>query len=152
MGLLMILVFIGGCAGSTSGGAKLDRIIFLFKHIRNELYRCIHLNAVLPVRLNGRVLPPQLVNKVVVFVCLYMLTIIIGGLIMTAFGLDVKDALLSGLMCISNASPDFGLTSFGEDYSVLADGCKWVLAWTMLIGRLEVFTIIIIFTPSFWRK
>lgn len=152
VGLLMILVFIGGCAGSTSGGAKLDRIIFLFKHIHNELYRCIHPNAVLPVRLNGRVLPPQLVNKVVVFVCLYMLTIIIGGLIMTIFGLNVKDALLSSLMCISNASPNFGLTSFGEEYSVLAEGCKWVLAWIMLIGRLEVFTIVIVFTPSFWHK
>lgn len=152
MGLLMILIFVGGCAGSTSGGAKLDRIIFLFKHIRNELYRCIHPNAVLPVRLNGRVLPPQLINKVVVFICLYILTIIVGSLIMTASGLNIKDALLSGLMCISNAAPDFGLTSFGDNYSVLTDGCKWVLAWTMLIGRLEVFTIIIIFTPAFWRK
>ena len=81
-----------------------------------------------------------------------MLTIIIGGLIMTIFGLNVKDALLSSLMCISNASPNFGLTSFGEEYSVLADGCKWVLAWIMLIGRLEVFTIVIVFTPSFWHK
>ena len=152
VGLLMILVFIGGCAGSTSGGAKLDRVIYLFKHIRNELYRCVHPNAILPVRLNGRVLQPNLLNKVIVFICLYILTIVAGSLLMTAFGLDIKDALLSGLMCISNAAPDFGITAFGSDYGVLADGCKWVLAWTMLVGRLEIFTVIIIFTPAFWHK
>lgn len=152
LGLLMILVFIGGCAGSTSGGAKLDRMIFLFKHIRNELYRCIHPNAVLPVRMNGKVLPPQLINKVIVFICLYVLTIIVGSMLMTAFGINVKDAMLAGLMCISNAAPDLGITSFGADYGLLTDGCKWVLAWMMLIGRLEIFTVIIIFTPAFWRK
>lgn len=145
MGLLFAMIFIGGCAGSTSGGSKLDRAIFVAKHCINELNRCVRPNAVFSVKMNGRVQPPALVNKVVAFMCIYVSIIIISGVLLMAFGISEEDAFFTTLCCVSNSG-------FGVDVANSGAAVKWLLSAVMLIGRLEIFTILILFTPSFWKK
>ncbi len=152
MTMLLVLVFIGGCSGSTTGGVKLDRIIFLAKYCKNELYRCIHPNSVQSVRINGKIQSPSVVQKVAVFFCMFVALLIGGVWIMTLTGMTPGDSFISGLVCVSNSALDMGYTSFGSNFAGLPCVAKWVLAAMMLIGRLELFTVLILFTPAFWRK
>ena len=152
LALLFMLMFFGACAGSTSGGAKIDRLIYLFKNTRNELYRCLHPSAIMSVRVNGKVVPTDIVNKVIAFLCLYVMIIMIGGIVLTAFQIPLVDAFFSSFSCISNTGLGSGVTGYGENYVAIPDVGKWVLSLLMLIGRLELFTVLILFTPGFWRK
>lgn len=152
LALLFALMFFGACAGSTSGGAKIDRMIYLLKNCRNELYRCIHPSAILSVRVNGKVIPTDLVNKVIAFLCLYVMIILFGGIVLTALNIPLIDAFFSSFSCISNTGLGAGVTGYGAGYEGIPDIAKWVLALLMLIGRLELFTVLILFTPGFWRK
>ena len=145
MGLLFTMIFIGGCAGSTSGGSKLDRAIFIAKHCRNELNRCVRPNSVLSVKINGRVQPAGLVNKVVAFMFLYIFIIIASGVLLMLCGIGEESAFFTTLCCVSNSG-------FGVDVATADNSVKWLLSAVMLIGRLEIFTILILFTPSFWKK
>ena len=152
LALMFVMMFSGACAGSTSGGAKLDRILILIKNCRNEVYRCIHPNAIMSVRMNGSVVNPDLVNKVVVFLCIYMLLVVTGGLILASFEVPLVDAFFSAFSCVCNTGLGSGITGYGASYAALPDAAKWILSILMLIGRLEIFTILVLFTPTFWRK
>ncbi len=148
----ILLLFVGGCSGSTTGGVKLDRILFIAKYCKNELYRCVHPNSVSSVRINGRVQPPALVQKVAVYFCLFIALLAFGTWLMALSGMSTGDSFISGLVCISNSALDTGHSSFGSDFSLIPSAAKWVLSALMLIGRLELFTVLILFTPAFWRK
>ncbi len=150
--MIMVLVFIGGCSGSTTGGVKLDRILFLAKYCKNELYRCIHPNAVMSVRVNGRVQQSGTVQKVMVFFCIFVGMLIFGIWIMSLSGMAPADSFVAGLTCSSNSALEVGYTSFGSNFANIPTAAKWTLSAMMLIGRLELFTVLILFTPSFWRK
>lgn len=150
--IVFLLMFFGGCAGSTSGGAKIDRLLYLSKNLRNELHRCIHPNAIMSVRINGKVVAPELVNKVIAFLCLYVLLIMFGGILLTAFGIPLVDAFFSAFSCISNTGLGAGVTGYGSSYDIIPNVGKWVLSFLMLVGRLELFTVLILFTRSFWKK
>lgn len=152
LALMFVLMFTGACAGSTSGGAKIDRILFLIKNTRNELYRCVHPNAVTNVRINGKVVPGDIVSKVIAFLCIYVMVIMVGGIVLTAFGLPLVDAFFSAFSCVSNTGFGAGVTGYGGSFDMVPDVGKWVLSLLMLIGRLELFTVLILFTPGFWRK
>lgn len=152
LSLMFIMMFSGACAGSTSGGAKIDRLLYLFKNCRNEIYRCIHPNSVLSVRINGKVVSPDLVNKVIAFLCIYMLLIVVGGLILSALEVPLVDSFFSAFSCVSNTGLGAGITGYGSSYEILPDAGKWVLSLLMLIGRLEIFTVLLLFTGAFWRK
>lgn len=152
LALLFVLMFFGACAGSTSGGAKIDRLIYLLKNTRNELYRCLHPSAIMSVRVNGKVVPTDIVNKVIAFLCIYVMIIMIGGIVLTAFNIPLVDAFFSSFSCISNTGLGSGVTGYGENYVAIPAVGKWVLSFLMLIGRLELFTVLILFTPGFWRK
>lgn len=152
LAISFILMFFGGCAGSTSGGAKIDRLLFLLKDIRNELYKSLHPNDVMNVRLNGRIVPSHIVAKVIIFLCLYVMTFTVGGIILTGCGLPVVDAFFSAFSCLSNIGLGAGFTGYGGDYNLIPDLGKWLLSLLMLIGRLELFTVLILFSPGFWRK
>ena len=152
LSLVFILMLFGACAGSTSGGAKIDRLLFLIKNCRNELYRCIYPHAVMSVRVNGKVVGGDVVNKVIAFLCIYMLLIAAGGTILAAMGVPIIDAFFSAFSCISNTGLGAGITGFGGSYDMLPDAAKWVLSFLMLTGRLEIFTVLLLFAPSFWRK
>lgn len=148
----IVLMFFGACAGSTSGGAKIDRALLMWKNFRNELYRCIYPNHILSVNMNGRTMSPELVNKVGVFLGLYAVIIIIGGILLTVTGLSFDTAFFQSFSCVSNT----GISSVSADSAAsflnVADPGKWILSLLMLTGRLEVFTVLVFFTPTFWRK
>lgn len=150
--LTFVMMFFGSCAGSTSGGAKIDRILYLFKNADNELYRCVYPHSILAVKVNGRVVNPELVNKVIAFLCIYMLFIVAGGMALTALGVPLVDAFFSAFSCISNTGLGAGITGYGNSYDILPDAAKWVLSFLMLIGRLEIFTVLVLLTPAFWRR
>lgn len=150
--LMFLLMFFGASAGSTSGGAKIDRMLFLIKNIRNEIYRCLHPNAICSVRINGKVLSAEVVNKVIAFLCIYVILIVVGGIVLTATGIPLVDAFFSAFSCIGNTGLGAGVTGYGGCYDIISDVGKWVLSLLMLMGRLELFTVLLLFTRTFWRK
>lgn len=150
--LMFLLMFFGASAGSTSGGAKIDRMLFLVKNIRNEIYRSLHPNAICSVRVNGKVLAHDVVNKVIAFLCIYVILIAVGGIVLTATGIPLVDAFFSAFSCIGNTGLGAGVTGYGGSYDIISDIGKWVLSLLMLMGRLEIFTVILLFTRTFWRK
>lgn len=152
LSLMFLMMFSGACAGSTSGGAKIDRLLYLFKNCRNEVYRCIHPNAIMSVRINDKVVSTDLVNKVIAFLCIYMLLIVCGGLALSTLNVPLVDSFFSSFSCVSNTGLGAGITGYGSSYEVIPDLGKWILSLLMLIGRLEIFTVLLLFTTAFWRK
>lgn len=152
LGAVIMMMFVGACAGSTSGGAKLDRVVLLWKNSRNELYRCIYPNHILSVNVSRNAVSPELVNKVMVFLGLYVGIIIVGGALLTICGASLGDAYFSAFACVSNSGLDAAISQNGGAYAQISDAGKWVLSFLMLTGRLEIFTILVILTPRFWRK
>lgn len=152
LALTFVMMFFGACAGSTSGGAKIDRILYLFKNADNELYRCLYPNSILSVKVNDKVVNPDLVSKVIAFLCIYMLLIVGGGLALTLFDVPIVDAFFSSFSCLSNTGLGAGITGYGNSYDILPDAAKWILSALMLIGRLEIFTVLVLLTPAFWRR
>jgi trk system potassium uptake protein TrkH len=152
LGLVVLMMFFGACAGSTSGGAKLDRAMLLWKNCRNELTRCIYPNHILSADLNKKAVAPELINKVMVFLSLYITVILIGGGLLTICGASLGDAYFSAFSCVSNTGIDASLSCYGVDYNYITNGGKWILSFLMLTGRLEIFTILVILTPRFWKK
>ena len=150
--LTFMLMMFGACAGSTSGGAKIDRMLFLMKNIRNEIYRSLHPNAICSVRINGKVLSADVVNKVIAFLCIYVILILVGGIVLTATGIPLVDAFFSAFSCIGNTGLGAGVTGYGGSYDIIPDVGKWVLSLLMLMGRLELFTVLLLFTRTFWKK
>lgn len=149
--LTFILMFFGACAGSTSGGAKIDRLLFLLKNTNNELYRSVHPNAIRSVRINGNIISPDIVEKVIAFLCIYVMIISVGGIVLTAFDIPIIDAFFNSFSCVSNIGLGID-TENGGGFAAMPDAGKWVLSFLMLIGRLEIFTVLILFTPAFWSK
>jgi len=152
LSLTFVMMFFGACAGSTSGGAKIDRILYLFKNAHNELYRCLFPNSIMSVKVNDRVVNPELVSKVIAFLCIYMLLIVAGGMALTACGVPLIDSFFSSFSCLSNTGLGAGITGYGSSYDILPDAAKWILSFQMLTGRLEIFTVLVLFTPAFWRR
>lgn len=152
LALTIVLMFFGACAGSTSGGAKIDRAIFLWKNLRNEIYRCIYPNRILAVENNGKTISPEIVNKVLAFLCLYVLVILFGGIMLTMLGVPLVDGFFSAFSCVSNTGLETGLTGYGGTYDLIPPAGKWILSLLMLTGRLEIFTVLVLLAPGFWKK
>lgn len=150
--LLIIMMGMGGCAGSTSGGAKLDRFVVLYKFLKNEFYRLMHPNSVKTVAINGKGTPVPVLQKTLAFLFLYLIVILVGGVILSIIGLPLSDSFFCSLSAVSNTGVGTDITGFNGNYALVPDTAKWVLTMLMLIGRLELFTILIIFTRSFWKK
>lgn len=152
LSMMFLMMFFGSCAGSTAGGAKIDRFLFLIKNLRNEIYRCVHPNSVTSVRINGKVMSNSVVQKVVAFLCLYVLIIAVGGTVLIACGLPLVDSYFSVFSCIGNTGFGAGVTGYGGGWDLVPPLGQWVLSLIMLTGRLEIFTVLILFTKGFWRK
>jgi trk system potassium uptake protein TrkH len=148
----LILLLFGACAGSTSGGVKIVRYQLLIKNSIAELKRLIHPNAIVPVRQNGKAVPNEIISKVSAFVLLYLAIFGIGSLLLAFTGLDIKTSMGSAAACMGNIGPGLGQTGPVLNYSGLHDFAKWILSLLMFIGRLELYTVLIIFTTSFWKK
>jgi trk system potassium uptake protein TrkH len=146
------LFFLGGSAGSTSGGIKVMRHIILIRNGIMEFKRTLHPNAILPVRYNEKALPNNIVFNVLGFFILYMLSFIVGSVGLAALGLDFDTAIGGALSSLGNVGPAFGDLSPVNNFAGLPDLGKWWCAFLMLIGRLELFTVLILLTPFFWRN
>lgn len=147
---LIFMSFIGGSAGSTAGGMKVIRIVLLAKQGGREIKRLLHPNALIPVKLNGKVVPDQVISAVWGFFALYIVSFVSIMLILMMLGLDHLTAFSATAATINNLGP--GLGEVATNYQSLSDPVKWVLTFTMLLGRLELFTLIILFSLAFWRK
>jgi len=149
--VIVLLMFTGGCAGSTGGGIKISRLLLLLKNSRLEMRRQVHPNAIIPVRINGRVVPQQLVNNVLAFFLIYFLIFAGGTLVMSLLGLDFESAIGSTAATLGNIGPGIGIVGPVSNYAAIPEGGKWFLSLLMLLGRLELFTVLILFTRSFWK-
>ncbi len=150
--IFLLLMFFGACAGSTCGGAKIDRLVVLAKNTKNEFYRAIHPNAILPVRMNGKAISHEVVSKILAFILVYVMVLIAGAVVLSALGLPIEEAFGSTLSCLSNIGPGAGSTGPTGNYAFIPDIGKWTLSVIMLIGRLELFTVLILFTSYFWKN
>lgn len=150
MFLIYLLMMICACAGSTSGGIKVIRVVVLFKNAINEFKRQVHPNAVLPVRVNNQVLPVDIVTKILAFIFLYLLILFVSFLVLSITGIGFEDSITASVSCMGNV----GLGSLSESghFANISDTAKWYLSFLMLTGRLELFTVLSLFMPAFWRK
>ncbi|MFL1013009.1 TrkH family potassium uptake protein [Flavisericum labens] len=146
------LMFLGGSAGSTSGGVKVVRHLILIKNGFLEFKRTLHPSAILPVRYNKRAITGDIVFNILGFFILYMLSFIIGALVFSMFGLDFKSAIGLSASTLGNVGPALGDFGPVNNYAALPDLAQWWASFLMLIGRLELFTVLILFTPFFWRN
>lgn len=147
-----LLLFMGGCAGSTGGGIKMVRHLLLLKNSTIELRRLIHPRAVIPVRFNKVSVPENIISNVLAFFLFYVSIFVIGTIVMSMLGLDFKTALGSVATSLGNVGPAIGEVGPSSTFAHLPAFGKWFLSLLMLMGRLELFTVLLIFSPSLWRR
>jgi len=150
--LIFGLMFTGACVGSTSGGVKILRHLLLFKNSLLEFKRLIHPSAVLPVRYNSDMVGQDIISKILAFVILYFMLFFIGCFAMTLVGLDFISALGAVATTMGGIGPGLGTVGPMNNFAQVPDAGKWILSFLMLLGRLELFTFLIIFVPSFWKN
>ena len=148
--LLLFSSFIGGCAGSTGGGLKVIRFLLLFRQGVREIKRLVHPNALIPVKIGNKPLPERVINAVWGFFSLYVASFAILMLMVMATGIDQITAFSAVAACMNNLGP--GLGDVGAHYGDINEVSKWILCFAMLLGRLEIFTLLVLFSSDFWRK
>lgn len=151
-GIFFSLFFVGGSAGSTSGGVKIVRHIVMLKNSFLEFKKALHPNAIVPVRYDGKTVSQTIVFNIISFFIIYMCIFVVSSTILTFFGLDFISALGAAASSLGNIGPAIGSVSPVDNYAHLSTGAKWFCSFLMLIGRLELFTVLILFSPFFWRK
>ena len=147
--LLIISCFIGACAGSTGGGIKVIRALLLFKQGIREIKRLIHPNAIFTIKINDKPISERIIEAVWGFLAVYVVIFTILLLALMATEIDFTTAFSALSACINNLGP--GLAEVSQNYYALSDIAKWILCFAMLLGRLEIFTLLVLFSPSFWR-
>ena len=150
--IFFVLLFIGGCAGSTGGGIKIVRHLLLYKNSLLELKRLVHPRAVIPTRLNKKAISFEIISNVQAFFIFYILIFIFGSIVLSMLGLDFITSLGAVATCLGNVGPGIGTVGPVNNFAHLPDLVKWFLSFLMLLGRLELFTVLIIFSPAFWKR
>ena len=150
--LMSIIMLFGACAGSTSGAIKCVRIAILAQIAKNQFKRILHPNAVLPIRISHNVVSTGMQSTLLAFIVVYIAAIFIGWLLVMLTGVGFMESYGVVVSSIGNVGPGLGL--YGPDYSwdTLPDLAKWICSILMLIGRLELFSVLLLFTSSFWKK
>ena len=152
MVLVFILMFFGGSAGSTGGGPKIMRIVVMLKNSTQELRRMIHPNALIPVRLNKTAVEGSVVTSVLAFMAFYGIIAVISMGVMSALGNDLNTSVGAVAATLGNIGPGIGKVGPALNYSEIHVAGKWFLSFLMLVGRLELFTVLVLFSPTFWRR
>ena len=150
--MLCALMFFGACSGSTSGAMKCVRISILFKVVWNEFKRIVHPNAVIPVRMSKRVIPTAVQSAILAYTVIYIFTLVAGLFVNMAFGIDFLDSFSLSVASVGNVGPAVGNYGPMDSFAPLPDGVKWFSAFQMLVGRLEFFAVLLLFTPVFWKR
>ncbi len=140
------------CAGSTGGGIKLVRSMLLLKTAKQELTRIVHPRAVVPVKLGGAVVPPSVMYSVLAFMLIYGVVMMVVTMLLLLSGLDLVTASTAAIACINNTGPGLGQVGPSGNYQGLTDFQTWVCTFAMLLGRLELLSVLVLFTPQFWRR
>lgn len=150
--LLIYAMIAGGCTGSTSGGIKNMRLLIVLRNIKNEFSRLIHPRAVLPVKVNHQTVPPSTISTVTTFVLMYLICAFVGWVALMFFGVGLTESFGTVISSLGNVGPGLGAFGPAFSWSALPDAAKWILSFLMLIGRLELYGILLMFAPSFWHK
>lgn len=150
--MLCALMFFGACSGSTSGAMKCVRISILFKVMINEFKRIVHPNAVIPVRMTGKIIPTTVQSAILAYTVIYIFVLIIGLVVNMGFGLDFLNAFGLSVSSVGNVGPGLGNYGPMDTFALLPAPVKWFSAFQMLVGRLEFFAVLLLFTPVFWKR
>lgn len=150
--ILIVLMLIGASAGSTAGGMKLVRVLLVFKYAYYEFKRIIHPNAIFPVKYNQQIVREEVIAKVLSFMLIYIIVILFGTIVLTISGMGFLESFTGMITCLSDVGPGFGTIGPHGNFADLPTFSKWFLSFVMLVGRLEVFTVLVIFTPVFWKR
>jgi len=150
--IIFVLLFMGACAGSTTGGVKCVRVLLLFKNSFTEMKRTIHPNGVINVKYNGRSVHPNIMSNIMGFFILYILIFGISSVVMSLFTSNIETACSAVITAMSNVGPGFGEIGPMDNFAHLHDFAKIFLAILMLVGRLEFFTVLVLFSRSFWKR
>jgi trk system potassium uptake protein TrkH len=153
--LILLLLFVGGCAGSTAGGLKVVRVLVLAKIVRLEIWNLLHPRAILHIKVNGKKISQVSLNSITAFFMLYMWILCVACLAVTALGnaqLDILTAFSGVLTSLSNAGPGLGALGPVENYAWLPSSVKWILSFCMLAGRLELYAALLLFFPVTWKR
>lgn len=149
--IFFILLFMGACAGSTSGGIKIIRHLVFIKNSFLEFKRLLHPKAMIRLKINGEVVPARILTHILVFLLLYMIIFFSGTVILSTLGLDFKTSLGAMATSLSNVGPAIGKVGPVNNFAFLSDGVKLLLSFVMILGRLEIYSILILLTPFYWR-
>ncbi|MHB8771270.1 MAG: TrkH family potassium uptake protein [Syntrophales bacterium] len=150
--ILILLMFIGGSAGSTGGAIKCVRIMLVLKHAYRELYHLVHPHAVTQVKLAGQTVPPDVMKSVLGFFILYLAAAVLATVSLAALGLDLISAFAAVATTLGNVGPGLGLYHPATTFSEAPVAAKWILSFCMLVGRLEIYTVLVLLIPEFWKK
>jgi trk system potassium uptake protein TrkH len=150
--ILLLLMFVGGCAGSTGGSIKVVRILVLLKTARREVRLAIHPRAVIPIKLGGIKIPDRIVRTVLIYFFIYMLIFVLGTVLITSMGLDIITSTSAVAATLGNVGPGLGSVGPSVTYSIIPDGGKLLLALCMWLGRLEIFAGLMLFFPTSYKK
>jgi len=150
--IFFILLFVGGSAGSTAGGVKVIRHIVLFKNSFLELKRQLHPSAIMPVRISGKAVEQSIVYNVLAFIMIYILVFLVGVTLLSTMNVDFDTAFGAVATSLGNVGPGIGDVGPLDNFSEMPTGGKWLLSALMLLGRLELFTVLMLLSPHFWRK
>ncbi len=150
--ILMLVSIIGGSAGSTAGGSKVIRVLLVVKYCYFECKRMIHPNAYYPVRYNGKLIRNDIVTRMLAFLFIYVIILFVGSAVLSLSGIGFAEAMSGMIASLSNVGPAWGKLGPVFNYAGLSDFAKWFLSFVMMVGRLELFTVIVIFTPAFWKR
>jgi len=149
---MLFLSSFATCSGSTGGGIKMIRAELQVKQAWRELRRIVHPRAYIPVKLGGQLVENNIIFAVLAFMLMYGATIVVATMLLTFTGLDIVSAFSAVVACINNMGPGLGKVGPASNYQGLTDFQTWVCTASMLLGRLELFTLLVVFTPSFWRQ
>lgn len=151
-GVLLFLMFVGACAGSTGGGFKVARLVMVVKGVRNEIRHMLHSRSINVVKLNNHVVGSEVLRSVLMYFIMYFFIVMISTLFLLIDGFDFSTCVTASLSCISNCGPGLGMISPIGSYAAFSPLSKIVLSFTMLLGRLEIIPVIMLFSPAVWKR
>jgi trk system potassium uptake protein TrkH len=150
--ILLLCMFVGSSAGSTGGAMKCLRIILAFKYCYRELFMLVHPHAVSRLKLGGKAVSEDVARSIMGFVALYLGLFAVATVLVAATGVDFTTAIGAVATTLGNTGPGLGMVGPTENFALIPEVGKWILIWCMLLGRLEIFTMIILFVPEFYKK
>ena len=147
----VLLMVVGGCAGSTSGGIKMVRVIVLLKYVRKTIHELIHSSSMYTVKISGQIVEDLSLKRVMSFFSLFLIVFMLNVVGLSAAGMSLEEGAISFLTCFSNYGPGTGITGPSGTFDAIPNAAKWILSFDMMVGRLEIYTVLLLFSRSFWR-